>query len=128
MKNTFSLLEEFQNDPQAFVWRQIREAQKFKKAGFPIEVPLHQEELDDKSFKLRSNSHFYKKLEENSFKQKKAQFESDDIKSRYEYFVSCQKLTLSDRLFASIDKLLARLTSLKSRAKEMKTYMNTKNE
>ena len=122
MKNSFPF-QEYQENPQKFTWDQLKEANKWKKSGFAIEVPLQQEELDYQSLKLQSNSHFYQKFEGNDFKLKEAQAEIDDIRERYEHFVCCEKITLSDRIFAHITKRLARLNSHKSRANEIKKYM-----
>ena len=129
MKNTLALLEEFQNDPQAFIWRQVKEVEKFKKAGFPIEVALQQVELDYKKLKLRTDSHYSMELEDNSNKLKDAQGQSGDLNTRHNHYTASEKEGLADKHFVRLDKLKAGLTSLKSRFTELKKYMsNTKNK
>ncbi|GEM_PF-3790276 len=121
-----SHLEQFQNDQKAFVWAHIKEAQKLKKARFLISVPLKLKEFESNQLKLATNAHYYEQLEDYAFKLKQAKAEIDDINERYDHYVACEKITLPDRFFVKIDKLLAKLNDLKSRLTEAKKYTRTK--
>ncbi|MEM9299153.1 MAG: hypothetical protein AAGA64_12295 [Bacteroidota bacterium] len=102
--------------------RWVRKAIKWKKKGIPLEFTSQQAIMEFDMYRLGVRSEYHQKLEANELQRKEDQEQIQDIKDGYQHFVDAEKLTVQDQVFAKIDKLKARLNTLKSKYNEQRKY------
>lgn len=102
--------------------RWVKKAIKWKKEGIPFEFTSEQAVMEFDMYRLGVRSEYHQKIDENELQRKEDQEQIQDIKDRYQHFVDAEKLTVQDQVFAKIDKLKARLNTLKSRYTEQHKY------
>ena len=122
VKEKPKIYQEVQNIDE-YIESWITKAKKWKAMGIPLDVVLNQVKLEFDAMRLGINSHYHQGIQDNTFAQEEDQEQIEDIRSRYEHFVSSEKLTLPEKLFVKTDKISARLDKLKSQLEEQKKYL-----
>ncbi|MFY0689074.1 MAG: hypothetical protein JXQ90_18025 [Cyclobacteriaceae bacterium] len=97
-------------------------AREYKAIDIPIQDVVHQAELEFSQFELGIHANYYTPIREIEFDTDDDKKELDDMNTRFDDYAKAEKAGMSDKLFATIDKLKARFAKMKAQAEEQENY------